>query len=57
LAGEVIEDAHELKLNETLPAGEYALLAGLYDAATGRRLATTPGQQDRVRLTSMHLGK
>jgi hypothetical protein len=33
-----------------LPAGEYRLLAGLYDPASGRRL-TTPDGADTVLIT------
>jgi hypothetical protein len=35
--GEIIVDTHALSLN-TLPGGEYYLLAGLYNPATGERL-------------------
>jgi hypothetical protein len=39
-AGEVIIDPHRLDISG-LPSGEYQLFAGLYDFATGERLAAT----------------
>jgi hypothetical protein len=41
--GEFVSDVHTLTLKRTLPAGEYRLVAGLYDA-DGRRLATADGK-------------
>jgi hypothetical protein len=38
LAGEVVTDAHELRLDAGAPPGEYTLAVGLYDAASGLRL-------------------
>ncbi|HEY8475487.1 MAG TPA: hypothetical protein VIN09_01315, partial [Chloroflexota bacterium] len=38
--GEVVRDRHALALPPDLPAGRYALIAGLYDASTLRRLRT-----------------
>jgi hypothetical protein len=44
LAGEWIRDEHVLSLPADLPAGEYTLWAGLYDALTGQRVpASGPG--------------
>ena len=39
-AGEVIIDPHSLDLS-TVPPGNYEILAGLYDFATGERLPAT----------------
>ena len=39
LPGEFIVDEHQLQLPAALPAGSYALQAGLYDAASGQRLS------------------
>jgi hypothetical protein len=36
--GEYVIDSHQLPLPEDLPAGEYTLITGLYDPATGDRL-------------------
>ena len=36
--GEYVIDGHQLPLPEDLPVGEYTLIAGLYDPATGDRL-------------------
>jgi hypothetical protein len=36
--GEYVIDGHQLPLPEELPAGEYTLITGLYDPATGDRL-------------------
>jgi hypothetical protein len=38
---EVVPDRHDIPLPVGLPAGIYRLLAGMYDAATGERLAAT----------------
>jgi hypothetical protein len=38
LAGEVLVDVHELAVDASAPPGEYALAAGLYDAASGARV-------------------
>ncbi len=37
--GEKIRDSHRLHLPWTLPGGTYSLRVGLYDLATGARLA------------------
>jgi hypothetical protein len=39
LPGEVIADAYQLEPPPSLPAGEYTLIAGVYDKPTGARLA------------------
>ncbi len=44
LLGEIVLDSHALPLPADLPAGEYRLIAGLYDAATGERLGTGHGR-------------
>ena len=43
-AGEVIVDSHPLDLS-LLPPGEYRVLAGLYNAATGDRLPAAAGDE------------
>jgi 4-amino-4-deoxy-L-arabinose transferase-like glycosyltransferase len=42
--GELIADARQIPLPADLPAGRYAIVAGLYDTATGARLTTEDGQ-------------
>jgi hypothetical protein len=42
-SGEVILDPHDLDLS-TIPAGEYLILAGLYDLTTGDRLPASIGE-------------
>jgi hypothetical protein len=39
IPGEVVVDQHTIEISPTAPAGPYRLLAGLYDGATGQRLA------------------
>jgi hypothetical protein len=39
-AGEVVEDQFQINLDASVPAGEYDLITGMYDLATGRRLPT-----------------
>ena len=39
LPGEFLVDEHQLQLPAALPAGNYMLQAGLYDAASGQRLS------------------
>jgi hypothetical protein len=41
--GEEIVDRYGILLPETLGAGEYRLAVGLYDPATGQRLAVSAG--------------
>ncbi len=45
-AGEEITDHHGLALPADIPAGEYDLTLGLYDATTGERLPLTTSAQD-----------
>ena len=52
---QVIADAHPLTLPSTLASGRYRLLAGLYDEATGRRLATEKAG-DAVELGALSVG-
>ncbi len=47
-AGEEVTDYHGLPLPADIPAGDYWLEVGLYEAATGKRLLTETGQEDRV---------
>lgn len=49
--GEQVVDPYTLALPADLPVGRYALVAGLYDAATGERLRT--GSGDRVQLSEI----
>jgi hypothetical protein len=42
-AGQEILDRHGLPLADGLPAGEYHLIAGLYDPATGKRVPVAGG--------------
>jgi 4-amino-4-deoxy-L-arabinose transferase-like glycosyltransferase len=48
--GEYIIDTHELKFSETVAPGPAALIVGMYDALTGKRLPVTPDGQDFIRL-------
>jgi hypothetical protein len=41
--GETVADSYRLSLPPDLPPGQYRLVAGLYDAATGERLLTEDG--------------
>ncbi len=47
-AGEYIEDVHHLRFNEVAVPGPAALIAGLYDAATGARVEIAPGEDAAV---------
>jgi uncharacterized membrane protein len=44
--GEVIPDPRSISLPADMPSGVYTLLAGLYDATDGRRLAVTDDNAD-----------
>ncbi|MFO7536761.1 MAG: hypothetical protein R6X32_01725, partial [Chloroflexota bacterium] len=54
LPGEIIVDERLLSLPDSLPAGDYQLLAGLYDPTTGQRL-TTPDGTDRISITTIRI--
>lgn len=54
-AGATVSDRRGLLLPADLPAGEYRLIAGLYDAATGQRLAVT-GAVDAAQVDFVLLG-
>lgn len=41
--GQIVIDGHSLAIDPDTPPGEYVLLAGLYDAATGERLPAVGG--------------
>ena len=43
LTGEVVADRHALRIPDGLPPGRYVLIAGMYDAPSGRRLETAGG--------------
>ncbi|MDO8671461.1 MAG: 6-pyruvoyl-tetrahydropterin synthase-related protein, partial [Dehalococcoidia bacterium] len=49
--GEVVIDEHRLSIPANLPDGEYTVIAGLYDAATGIRLSIEGG--DYIALTRL----
>jgi 4-amino-4-deoxy-L-arabinose transferase-like glycosyltransferase len=49
--GEAIRDQHALQLPPDLPAGDYTLVAGMYDWRTGERLLA--GEADAVHLTTL----
>jgi hypothetical protein len=51
---QVIEDRRALMLPADLPAGEYRLVVGLYDAATGQRLTLTDGS-DALLLETLYI--
>ncbi len=58
--GEIIRDEVIVPLPTGLAPGTYAILVGLYDAASGQRLAltsaTAPGSpRDAIQLTTLHL--
>jgi hypothetical protein len=55
LEGEIVSDTYALDLDAGLPDGEYTLLVGLYDAATGARLPVLPSRTDHIRLTELQL--
>lgn len=46
--GELVADAFALSLKESVPEGEYTLIAGMYDPTSGQRLKT--GSKDYVEL-------
>jgi hypothetical protein len=39
----VVSDEHAIKLPADLPSDEYTVIVGIYDAATGKRLAVAGG--------------
>jgi hypothetical protein len=53
--GQVIPDRHDIPLPDGLPGGDYYLAAGLYDPATGARLALQADGGDRVDLVTIAL--
>jgi len=60
-AGELIPDRHDISLPKDLPAGDYTLATGLYDAASGARMAVmVDGQtveQRAVTLTTLSISR
>ncbi len=54
LSGEAVSDQHGLFLPADLPAGDYQLILGLYDPATGQRLPTATNT-DFITLGSISL--
>lgn len=54
LPGEVIADRHVVLLAPHLPPGQYTLIAGLYNALDGKRLAV--GDGDFVKLAAVTVG-
>jgi hypothetical protein len=43
LPGEIVADSYKLPLPADLPPGDYRLITGMYDPATGERLPVTSG--------------
>jgi hypothetical protein len=56
-AGEIIRDKIELAIPAGLAAGRYQLLVGMYDQATGERLAIQGTAADAAPLTSFEIGE
>lgn len=52
--GEVITDEHTITIKAGAPAGQYRLLAGMYNTQTGQRLPTS-GQASRPEISSVEL--
>ncbi len=48
MEGEVIVDAHEVRLGEDVAPGRYCLIWGMYDAKTGARLPVFDGEGRRL---------
>jgi hypothetical protein len=46
--GEIVVDEFALPLPEELPSGQYRLVAGMYDLATGQRLPATGDDGQRL---------
>jgi hypothetical protein len=53
-SGEVVSDWHPLEF-QGLPTGEYRLVAGMYDSATGERLFTASGEDTTILLETLAL--
>ncbi|NIN65476.1 MAG: hypothetical protein GTO63_12420, partial [Anaerolineae bacterium] len=57
--GEVVVDEHELILGDDVDSGEYQIEVGMYDWASGERLAVSEGghwvPENRVILGTVHL--
>ena len=51
--GELVADAFTLSLKESVPEGEYTLIAGMYDPASGQRLKTDSGDYVELRSISV----
>jgi len=51
---EVVADEHDISIPADLPEGDYAIITGLYDGATGSRLPAEGGG-DSVLLTPLHV--
>jgi hypothetical protein len=43
LVGEIVPDAYRISIDADAPAGTYQIVVGMYDAATGTRLAVNQG--------------
>ncbi|MFQ5612589.1 MAG: glycosyltransferase family 39 protein [Anaerolineae bacterium] len=56
-AGQTLLDRHGIYLKPGTPPGEYRLIAGLYDAATGQRLPVSGGETDFVELARLEVTK
>jgi hypothetical protein len=44
LAGEYVTDVHSIEVKRDVPPGDYRLVTGMYDSATGKRLLLPTGQ-------------
>jgi hypothetical protein len=55
LRGEVIADAHTLALPDALAPGDYTLVAGMYQAASGKRLTHVDTNADHLLLTKIRV--
>jgi len=55
-AAEIISDGHMLEVPATLPAGMYRLRVGLYDGATGERLALV-GSDETFTAVAVQIGR
>ncbi len=55
--GRTVNDRHSVPLRSDLPPGEYQLVVGLYDPATGQRLPLTDGSGDALAIRTIPLNK
>lgn len=55
--GEVVPDLHLIHLDDTLPSGEYTLIAGMYDSSTQKRLPLLDSLDPFSRDNAVLIGK